>query len=253
MQSVSLDRKTCQWTFWASGISCLNLLELTLKSRMTTPTTTKETEKKKRRRLFPSFIRPIPANQPLRPDPKTNQPQTVTLTAIEGASAAKKPKVQGGSDGSAQAESGPGLAEPRDELYGLNFLDRVKSEYRRLSLGNPRNVKSGVNSEDPQKNQSDECKNTGNACLPEPAGGYQGNVDDAATANPVEDLKDIEAPEKLNDNRVPADKKEEEKAPGGLVETTSGPSDSGSTQTQALGQNLPLKTLAPGINSVCHW
>ncbi|KAF8004638.1 hypothetical protein HF325_000095 [Metschnikowia pulcherrima] len=174
-------------------------------------------------------------------------------SAGEGASAAKKPKVQGGSDGSAQAESGPGLAEPMDELYGLNFLDRVKSEYRRLSLGNPRNVKSGVNSEDPQKNQSDECKNTGNACLPEPAGGYQGNVDETATENPVEDLKDIETPKRLNDNRVPADKKEEEKAPGGLVETTSGPSDSGSTQTQALGQNLPLETLAPGINSVCHW
>ncbi|KAM9928958.1 hypothetical protein OXX59_001511 [Metschnikowia pulcherrima] len=174
-------------------------------------------------------------------------------SAGERAPAAEMPKVQGGSDGSAQAESGPGSAEPRDELYGLNFSDRVKSEYRRLSSGNPRNVKSGVNSEDPQKNQSDECKNTGNACLSEPAGGYQGNVDDAATANPVEDLKDIEAPEKLNDNRVPADKKEEEKASGGLAETTSRPSDSGSKQTQALDQNLPLETLAPGINSVCHW
>ncbi|KAM9908740.1 hypothetical protein OXX79_000179 [Metschnikowia pulcherrima] len=73
------------------------------------------------------------------------------------------------------------------------------------------------------------------------------------TENPVVDSKDIAGPKKLDDNRAPADKKEEEKAPGGLVETKSGPSASGSMPTQASDQILPLETLAPGINSVCNW
>ncbi|KAM9932381.1 hypothetical protein OXX80_007984 [Metschnikowia pulcherrima] len=174
-------------------------------------------------------------------------------SAGEGASVSEKPEIQGGSNGSDQGESGPGSSEPKDELYGLNFSDRVKNGYRRLSLDNPSNAKSNVGSEDPQKNQSDECKNTGNACLPQPALENQGNVDEKVTANPVVDSKDIAGSKKLDDTRVPADKKEEEKAPDGPVETKSGPSASGSKPTQALDQDLPLETLAPGINPVCNW
>ncbi|KAM9912278.1 hypothetical protein OXX69_002724 [Metschnikowia pulcherrima] len=174
-------------------------------------------------------------------------------SAGEGAPASEKPEIQGGSSGSDQGESGPGSSEPKDELYGLNFSDRVKNGYRRLSLDNPSNAKSNVGSEDPQKNQSDECKNTGNACLPQPAVENQGNVDEKVTENPVGDSKDIAGSKKLNNNRAPADKKEEEKAPGGLVETKSGPSASRSKPTQASDQDLPLETLAPGINSVCNW
>ena len=174
-------------------------------------------------------------------------------SAGEGASISEKPEIQGGSNGSDQGESGPGLSEPKDELYGLNFLDRVKNGYRRLSLDNPRNAKSNIGSEDPQKNQSEECKNTGNACLPQPAVENQGNVDEKVTENPVVNSKDYAGPKKLDDNHVPADKEEEEKAPDGMVETKSGPSASGSMPTQAQDRNLPLETLAPGINSVCNW